>query len=190
MESQRVGHNWATFTPWDSSLFIALATYTQMTFKSCLYTRHPLLCRFIQVPNEHLHTNIPWELLIQCPKPHVHPSHTWTFPTFPIIVDDIAMHPIARTRTLDPSLTSHFSIPPAQSLSSTDCLYEISFGFILPFLSHYNSHCIFLRRLVSKVSCLGFVVYCLFVVLLIWGLCSLAFLTDCGNSGFSKIHID
>ena len=87
------------------------------------------------------------------------------------------MHPIARTRTLDPSLISQFSIPPVQSLNSIDSLYEISFGFILLFLSHYNYHCIFLKRLVSKVSCLGFVVYCLFVVLLIWGLCSLAFLT-------------
>ena len=108
---------------------------------------------------------------------------------FPIITNDTAMYPTATARTLEPFLISHFSIPPVQSLNGTDSIYEISLAFTLPFLSHYNHHCIFLRRLVSKVSCLGFAVYYLFVVL-IWGLCSLAFLTDCGHSGSSKIHSD
>ena len=125
--------------------FIALITYTQTTFK----LRSPHKTFPLIYPTAY------WMALHGYPtklsnskrlKPVCSSFLYIKLSTFPVIMNDITIHPLARGRTWELSLISCFSSwPPAQSLNHIDSIYEISLGFILPFLSHCYSHCDFLR---------------------------------------------
>ena len=61
-------------------------------------------------PTGHLDMNVQQKFPTQNVQSHcVYPPHTLVFPTFLIIMNDMTVHPVARTWISEPALISHFS---------------------------------------------------------------------------------
>lgn len=120
----------------------------------------------------------------KCPKPLCpKPCRKQTFHMFPIIMNDITVHPVARSRTWEPSSISlfFFGLLP---VSNSYLFYLWFISWIYPPSLHPHLHCYyhcdFLRKLGSNVFRLELVVYCLLPS-------SLS--SDCDDSGFLTFRL-